>query len=295
MKVLLVTNPSSGSAAKHDRNELSGALSSLGEVETVEPGSLEDFSSEVLAAAKGRDLVVSAGGDGTLNCTVNALVDVLDDLSLALLPMGTGNDLARTLGLADDPVEVARSLAEGRAIELDVGRASGQGAERLFVNACMGGFPVQVNEALEDEEKERLGAAAFIWGGAKALSDLNRSTVRMQDREVPDCVAAGVGNGRTAGGGIEIWPDADPTDGLLDGCALPAAGPADLVKLGASLKLGDHRNIDDVATTRGASIRIESTPGIEINVDGELIGLKTPAVFEVFTKVRVLVPGAAAF
>lgn len=294
MKVLLVTNPSSGSAGKHDRDALLSALGPLGEVQAIEPSSLEDFSSEVLAAARERDLVISAGGDGTLNCTVNALGEVLDDITLALLPMGTGNDLARTLGLGDDPVEVARSLAEGRAIELDVGRAGGQGAERLFLNACMGGFPVQVNEALDEGEKERLGAAAFIWGGAKALSDLDRSTVRLQDREVPDCVAAGVGNGKTAGGGIEIWPDADPTDGLLDGCALPAAGPADLVKLAASLKLGDHRNIAEVATIRGASIRIESTPGIEINVDGELVGLRTPAVFETFTKVRVLVPGAAA-
>ncbi|MFP5351837.1 MAG: diacylglycerol/lipid kinase family protein [Actinomycetota bacterium] len=294
MKLLLVTNPSSGSASKHDREALLRALSPLGEIEAIEPASLDDFASEVLAAARGRDLVVSAGGDGTLNCTVNALEGVLDEVTLALLPLGTGNDLARTLGLQEDPLEVARGLVEGRPIELDVGRASGQGAERLFVNACMGGFPVQVNEALEAEEKERLGAAAFLWGGVKALSDLDRSTVRLQDRDVPNCVAAGVGNGRTAGGGIEIWPDADPTDGLLDACALPAAGPADLVKLGTSLKLGDHRQIPEVFTTRGASIRIESTPDIEINVDGELVGLKTPATFEVFTKARVLVPGAAA-
>lgn len=294
MKVLVVTNPTSGSAAEHHTDDLLTELSPLGEVELVEPASLDEFGERVLSAARGRDLVVSAGGDGTLNCTVNALRDVLSEVRLALLPMGTGNDLARTLGLPADPIEVARGLRQASEIELDVGIATGPAAERLFVNACMGGFPVQVDEALDEGEKERLGAAAFMWGGAKALSDLARSKVTLQDADVPECVAVGVGNGRTVGGGIEVWPQADPTDGTLDGCALPASGPADLVKLGAKLKLGDHAEIPEVTIRRGRSISIEADPRIEINVDGELIGLVTPAIFEIFTKVRVLVPGEEA-
>lgn len=290
MKLLLVTNPSAGRAAKHEKQDLSRRLQALGEVEAIEPASMETFARDVLAAARGCDLVVSAGGDGTLNCTVNALRDVLSDLRLALLPLGTGNDLARTLGLTDDPLEVAAGLRNGREVDLDVGIASGGGAERLFVNACMGGFPVQVDEELDEGEKERLGAAAFLWGGAKALNDLDRSVVRLGDARVADCVAVGVGNGKTAGGGICIWPEADPCDGILDGCALPAAGPADLVKLGAKLKLGDHRDLPGVTTARGSALSVSSEPQIEINVDGELVGLKTPATFEIFTKVRVLLP-----
>lgn len=262
----------------------------MGEVNVVEPTSLEDFPAQVEAAARGVDVVVAAGGDGTFNCTVNALSDRLDDLRLALIPMGTGNDLARTFGLGSDPVEVALGLSEGQTRPLDVGLASGPGAERHFVNACMGGFPVRVNEVLDDDEKEKLGAAAFIWGGAKALADLQRSTVRLDGVVVADCVAAGVGNGRTAGGGIEIWPDADPGDGLLDGCALPASGPAAVVKLAAALKLGDHRNLEGVTTTTGSSIRIEADPQIEVNVDGELIGLRTPATFQIVARAQMLVP-----
>lgn len=294
MNVLLITNPASGGAAKHDRDEIVEALRAIGGVDIVQPGSLEAFGSEVDRAARGRDLVVTAGGDGTFNCTVNALFARLEELALGLLPMGTGNDLARTLGLGTDPVEVARALKEAAARPLDVGRASGAGAERFFVNACMGGFPVQVDDALEEGEKERLGAAAFIWGGAKALADLERSTVRLDGREVLDCVAAGVGNGKSAGGGIEIWPDAEPGDGLLDGCALPARGPGELMKLGAALKLGDHRDSPGVTTTRGASIAIDSDPPIEVNVDGELIGLKTPATFEVAASARILIPAPPA-
>lgn len=292
MKLLLVSNSASGGAGKQDRDEIVAALASLGTVETIEPSSPERFGEEVAAAATGCDLVVAAGGDGTFNCTINALHERVRDLSFALLPMGTGNDLARTFGL-DDPLEVARSLASGTERDLDVCLAVGSGAERYFVNACMGGFPVQVNEALDDSEKERLGAAAFIWGGAKALTDLDRSTVDMDGRRVPDCVAVGVGNGKTCGGGIAVWPDADPGDGRLEGCALPAGGPAALVKLAAKLKLGDHRTLDGVTVTSGSTISIDSDPPIELNVDGELIGLKTPATFEVVARTRLLVPTAA--
>lgn len=295
MSVLLITNPASGGAAKHDRDAIVQALSPLGSVEVLEPSSRDVFDAEVQRAAAGTDLIVSAGGDGTLNCTINALRARLDDLTFGLIPMGTGNDLARTLEIADlDPPEAAATLAEAVEMPLDVGIASGTGAERLFVNACMGGFPVQVNEALTDEEKERLGAAAFVWGGAKALADLDRSTVLLNGVSVPDCVAVGVGNGRTCGGGIEVWPSADPGDGVLDGCALAAGGPAGLVKLGASLKLARHEGLDGVTTVRSSSVSIGAEPVIEINVDGELIGLKTPASFELFTKTRILRPAKPA-
>lgn len=291
MTILLVTNPASGGAAKHDRAAIVEALSALGPVAVLEPSSRDAFDAEVQRAAEGCELVVSAGGDGTLNCTVNALRDRLDSLTFGLIPMGTGNDLARTLGVADlDPPEAAAALIDAEEMPLDVGVASGAGAERLFVNACMGGFPVQVNEVLTDAEKERLGAAAFIWGGAKALADLNRSTVMLNGVAAPDCVAAGVGNGRTCGGGIEVWPSADPGDGVLDGCALAAEGPPGLMKLGASLKLGRHEGLDGVTTVRSPSVSITADPVIEINVDGELIGLKTPASFELFTKTRILRP-----
>jgi hypothetical protein len=88
----------------------------------------------------------------------------------------------------------------------------------------MGGFPVQVNEAIEGDVKERYGPLAFWVGGAKAAADLTRWRLTVDGEEFADVVAAGVGNGRTAGGGIEVWPEADPGDGVLDLCVLPAAG-----------------------------------------------------------------------
>ena len=289
--VLLVQNPASGSADQKLIERIKDVLGELGAVKTLDPADSSEHLEEMLPReAGGSDLVVVAGGDGTLNCTVNGLQDYLDWVTFGLIPMGTGNDLARTLGIPEDPVEAAHAVVSGTIHLHDVARASGGDVRRLFVNACMGGFPVQVDEAVDDEAKRRLGPVAFWVGGAKAATDLTRSTVTVNGNAIEDCVAVGVGNGRTCGGGVEVWPNAQPNDGLLDICALPVSDPKSAVKLLAKIKKGKHLEIDGVMSDRAARVVVEAEPAIDVNVDGELVKLRTPAVFEVIGQTRVLVP-----
>jgi diacylglycerol kinase (ATP) len=206
--------------------------------------------------------------------------------------MGTGNDLARTLGLPSDPVDAARALVRADRATIDLCRASWRGAERYFVNASVGGFPVKVDEAIDRRTKERLGPVAFLWGGIKAATDLERWTVTVNGTTVEDCVAVGVGNGRTAGGGIEVWPDADPDDGCLDVYALPASNALEALQLGGKVRSGGHAQIDDVTFERSGSVTVEATPAMGFNVDGELVGSRTPVTFEVVGKIWMLKPGA---
>ncbi|MDQ3646887.1 MAG: hypothetical protein M3345_08150 [Actinomycetota bacterium] len=293
MTVLLVVNPAAGGADRAVVNQVAEVLVPLGDVELLEaPRDAGAFATEMarrMSDGRTSHLVV-AGGDGTLNCTINALGHPAPGIVLGLVPMGTGNDLARTLGLPDDPEDAARVAVGDRTIDLDVCRASGGGVERLFVNACMGGIAVQVNEAIDDKTKERYGPLAFWIGGAKVLSDLQRFTVVLNGVEVQDCLAAGVGNGRTCGGGLEVWPAAHPDDGVLEACALPAgSGPAAL-KLAVKVKTGTHDEVPEVATVSAEKIELDARPGIELNVDGELVGLKTPATFEPVGKIKIAVP-----
>lgn len=291
MKTLLVSNAQSGGSDAETVASIVTTLGEIGEVEQISPDSLDSFYDDVRGAGRRCDLIVVAGGDGTFNCTVNALKDDLDGRSFGLVPMGTGNDLARTLDLPQDPADAARGLVDARERELDVSRASGPGVDRLFVNACMGGFPVDVNEAIEEGDmKRRLGPFAFWVGGAKALTDMTRFTAKVNGLAVENCVAVGVGNGRTCGGGIEVWPQADPADGQLDACALPVGGAADAVKLAAKVRDGKHLDLVGVTTTRGSRIEIGASEDIEFNVDGELVGLKAPAVFEVIGSLTMRVP-----
>lgn len=280
MRYLVVGNPASSGFSDDVRaavdRELRGAV-------WFTPG-----EGDLREVARDAEVVVIAGGDGTLNHAVNDLADRLTELRFGLVPAGTGNDFARTAGIPDDPVEAARIVARGVEREFDVGRATGGGVSRLFVNACMGGFPVQVDEAIDEKTKDRLGPLAFWAGGAKAAASIERSTVTIDGIELNDCVAAGVGNGRTCGGGIPVWPSADPSDGILDACALAAPSVAAAVKLLLKVRAGAHEDLDEVRPTRGGRVEIDADPPIELNVDGELVGVTTPAAFEVCGSFRLI-------
>ena len=288
MRIVLAANPSSGSADEEDLATAQSILRSHGELTVLQPGDPEALTAQ-LSEADG-DLFIVSGGDGTLNLAINALRERLGDIELGLLPRGTGNDLARTLDIPTDAAEAATVAVTGSPLPLDVWRAKSANVDRLFVNACMGGFPVKVNESITDDMKRFLGPVAFWVGGAKAATDIQKYVVNVNGSETKDCLAVGVGNGRTCGGGIEVWPQADPRDGSLDACALAADGILEAAKLAARVKGGGHLELSGVVSTRGERIEIEATPQLELNVDGELVGLQTPVVFELFTSTHFKVP-----
>ena len=281
VRVAVVFNPGSGQSNAELQAEVVDALVGLGEVHSIQPSGEETFAEEVRTGTEGADIVVAGGGDGTLSLVINALEARLSQLTFAVVPLGTGNDFARTLGLAPDPIRAAASLTHAAIQEVDVGVASGDIVRRLFMNGCLGGFPVEANKAIDSDLKRKLGPLAFVAGGAKALGSLETSTVTVNERRIPDCIAVGIGNGRTAGGGIEMWPSALPDDGLLDLCALSATSIPEAVLLGAKVKAGNHQDAEGTVMIRGSEFSIDADPAMEFNVDGELVGLRTPARFEV--------------
>ena len=288
MKILLIANPSSGGSEADTVATIEDVLAESGDVRCLEP-SLEGFNLEVSQAARDSDMVVVEGGDGTFSRVVNAFETRLAGIVFALIPTGTGNDLARTLHLPEDPTEAARIATGSTERSIDVGRATGADVQGLFVNACVGGFPVAMNEAVDQEMKSRLGPLAFWVGGAKMAAELPRSTVTLNGTEVRDCVAVGVGNGMTSGGGVRLWPQAVIDDGILDACALPAPDAAAAARLALRVRRGTHGELDDVQVTRGPKIEVDSDPPIEVNVDGELIGLTTPVTFDVAGRATIKV------
>ena len=289
--MLLITNPASGGSDDADLTALIEALGGPPSVVHVTPA-LDEIHDVMGNEARDADVVVVAGGDGTLHVVVDALEDDLHRTTIGLIPLGTGNDLARTLGIPDEPIEAARAVVAGRDARIDVAVAeTADGVRRRFLNASIGGFPVAVDEAVSDRLKRAVGPAAYTMASVQVATDLPRYTVTLDGRVIEDCLAAGVGNGRTVGGGIPMWPDADPGDGLLDGCAVPAGGIADAVKVGVRVRAGTHDELPEVITTRGGEIRIDADPPMEMNVDGELIGVRTPVTFRLDGTTTVRVPG----
>lgn len=233
------------------------------------------------AHQSGAELVVAAGGDGTVHLVANGLMaggsTAQTRPALGVLPLGTGNDLARTLGvpIGLHPIEAIDALrrADRRTIDLiQVTHDDDSGATDYAINVCAGGFSGTVDEVLTDELKSAWGPLAYLVGAVQALPQIEDYDTRISwDGGPEERIAAYnvvVANGRTAGGGKPVAPRASLEDGLLDVVIVRA--DADLVRLAARVLAGDYLDDPDIVFNRAASVRVRSQPGMWFNVDGEL-------------------------
>ena len=242
---------------------------------TSAPGELDG----VLHRAGCRRILV-AGGDGSLHAVVRALHrrHELGSRTLGLIPLGTGNDFARTLGIPLDPAEAAAAFLNGTARPMDllVDELGG-----VVVNNVHAGASAQASRR-GARWKERLGPFGFgILGypiGA-ALAAFRPPFVRLRI-EVDDQVVAdmdrhilmvAVGNGASVGGGTELNPEADPQDGKLDVMVSFSTGPLERFAYAVELYRGRHPERDDVVTHRGHQVTI-SGEDFWLAADGEIQG-----------------------
>lgn len=285
MRVLY--NSNAGSAAEADVD----ALRAVPGVELVDCQDPDDtIAAAADAAHSGVDLVVAAGGDGTVHLVANGLMKAGPSAdtrpALGVLPLGTGNDFARTLGLSlkTPPIEALDALRRAERPCLDLIRVSHEGDGEhtdYAINVCAGGFSGAVDEVLTSEMKETWGPLAYLVGAVKAMPDLSEYDTRFAwDGGQPERIAAYnvvVANARTAGGGKPVAPRANPEDGLLDVVVVRAH--ADIARLAARVLAGEYLDDEDIVFRRAAALHIESMPGMWFNVDGEL-RTNVPVTFE---------------
>jgi YegS/Rv2252/BmrU family lipid kinase len=271
VKLLVVTNASAGGTGD---NRVEAAVAVLREGADVRMASCREPADldAILGERDGRTPVV-VGGDGSVHTAVAALRR-LGELSageaLGLVPLGTGNDLARTLGVPLDPAAAARALLTGRARPLDllVDDAGG-----VVVNAAHLGVGAEAADRA-GALKDRLGKAAYAVGSVLAGAGATGWDLRVAVDGEPvgldgPVLMVGVANGRTIGGGAELAPDAEPDDGLLDVVVATSTGPVARLRFGVALREGEHVERDDVLTVRGRTVRVTGD-AFPVNADGEL-------------------------
>src|SRR2546428_12664070 len=163
------------------------------------------------------DLLIAAGGDGTLNEVVHGLMDLSEVARpvLGVVPLGTANDFATGCGVPHDPEQALALCMEGRGVPVDVGKAN----EHWFLNAASIGFGAEITATTPPELKRVLGPAAYAVMGAILAMNVHhyRGRLTLPDREIAGSgPVAIIGNGRQAGGGAQVTPRAWINDGLLD-------------------------------------------------------------------------------
>lgn len=227
------------------------------------------------AVSQGAECVVAAGGDGTINSVVNAIQQLGADVRLGVIPLGTGNDLARTLAIPDDPESALSVAFSGPEQLIDLYVVEWAGTRRFGINVAAGGFSGQVDEVLSSELKATWGPMAYLVGAAQVVPNLEKYTTHIAiDDEAPQRIQAlniVVANGRTAAGGRPVAPAANPCDGMLDVVIVEHGTAAELAKVATQLVAGNYLDSPLVTQQRVRRIRVASKPGMWFNVDGELI------------------------
>ena len=282
MKPCLIVNPIAGSIK--DLDVLLKQLRRLRPAElhlTHKTGDAEIFARKAIRA--GCNYVIAGGGDGTLNEVVNGIATprCARAVCIGVVPLGTGNDFARSLGLPATLEENIDILLAKQTAPIDLVRVRSD-RTRYFVNVSTGGFSGLVNEKLTPEIKHAWGPLAYVRSAAAALPELHayRTTIVLDgtERLSIDLYNVIIANGRFVAAGLPIAPNADPSDGLLDLVLIPKLPKPEMALLATEMVLGKHLSSNALIFRRAKKISVRSRPGMWFNVDGEAVG-NEPAVF----------------
>lgn len=230
------------------------------------------------------DVIVAAGGDGTVNEVANGIMRTTTQpqAAMAVIPFGTANDFATGCGIPPSPREALQLAATGRVHPIDVGKVN----EDYFVNVASGGFGAEVTASTPKEMKQALGGAAYSLMGVVTAMKMKPYHAKFSsgDRtEEGAMLIMAVGNGRQCGGGFQVAPQAVLDDGLLD---VLVVHDIEVSKMG--LVFNELLTMDDpenqyVTYVQLASLNINSDRPLQLNLDGEPVR-ETSYAFEVLPR-----------
>lgn len=274
---LLIVNRKSGSS-NSDLNDGLKLLEeeglSLIKLFTSDPKEIISFISRYADQA---DRVIIGGGDGTISLAAKELIK--HRLTLGILPMGTANDLARTLSIPTSVQEACRIITQGRRLRIDIGMVN----DRYFFNVAHIGLGVGVTHYLSKEIKNRWGILGYARSALEAIKS-HRSfwSIIKCDGHIQrlQTIQIAVGNGRHYGGGMTIIDEAAIDDHLLHLYSLLPQPWWTILSTAFAIKTGQLQNRDGVQVMRGREIEIRTNSSQAVSADGEII-TQTPVKFKV--------------
>jgi YegS/Rv2252/BmrU family lipid kinase len=292
----VIFNPvARGDKARHLRRQ----LDALGAQCTLKPTALPEDARRLAAeaVAEGFDLIVAAGGDGTVNEVLNGIGAAPDGFArarLGVLPLGTVNVFARELKI---PLKVERAwevLQRGRELKIDLPRAefSADGVlqKRYFCQLAGAGLDARAIELVDWRHKKQVGKLAYVIAGLRALGEKKpQITVRANGQSATGELVL-IGNGKFYGGSFAILPLADLRDGRLDICVLSRVNWTVLLRSAPGLLLRGKLPASVAQHLSAASFELTSESSAAFELDGEWVG-KLPVTFSIEReKLRVVVP-----
>lgn len=237
------------------------------------------------------DLVIAAGGDGTINEVVNGLAEQPYRPKLGILPMGTTNDFARAINMPRTIEKACDVLCEGIEMPIDVGKAN----DNFFINIAGGGKLTELTYDVPSRLKTMLGQLAYYLKGIEMLPSLRPTNVRIEyDGRLfeGDIMLFLVSNTNSVGGFEKLAPNASLNDGMFDMLILQKTNLAEFIRLASLALKGEHMNDPKLICVQASRINIHSDEKMQLNIDGEYGGDMPGQIVNLYQHLRLIVPKA---
>jgi len=276
-RALLIVNAKSRSGEAQAQAAIEALQSHGIEPVHVECGRREELSPLIVKHRDGVECAVVGGGDGTLNAAALGVIEA--GLPLGILPFGTANDLARTLGIPFDLDGAAQVIADGHTRKIDLGLVNGQ----PFFNVASLGLSAELAQKLTRDIKRRFGRLGYALVAMKVLAQAKpfRATITSETESVRvRTLQIAVGNGRFYGGGNAVEKDAAIDDQHLDLYSLELERAWKLAFMARSFRYGEHGAWSEVRAIRAREFDIRTRRPRPVNADGEIV-TQTPAHFSI--------------
>ena len=263
---LLLINPAAR-RGESEISELTAQLESLGRVLAPPAGDVAQSRAAIAEYAPGVARVVIGGGDGTVSAVLPALLAA--DRPLGVLPLGTANDFARSLGIRD-PGHALLAIVRGFSKRVDVGIVN----RRPFLNAVGIGLGPRINADLAREAKSRFGIVSYLLSflrhareerSVRAEITCDGRTARARTLQIT------IGNGIHYGGGMTVAEDASLEDGLLDVVSIRPQGAWQILSQGVALRSGKVEDAPRVDVFRGQRVAVRTRRPMDVTADGERV------------------------
>jgi diacylglycerol kinase (ATP) len=291
MKYLIILNPSSQHGKTLElKDSLVSTLKGLGlDFMLHVSSSLADIVETVKNNLDNYTNFISFGGDGTIHCIANILVNT--DKNLGCIPMGSGNDIARNLNIPLEMEDACQVLKNCHIKRIDMGLIN---SKYYYLAVAGAGFDSVVNDLANNTKFPIKGPAKYTYSVYKTLITYRSKKFNVKydgTQRTIDAMFLVVGNMASYGGGMKITPNADPEDGILDVCIIKRMSKLHFIKIFTSVFKGEHISDEFVEYFRAENVEIDSEYNFSVFADGEYI-CKLPVKFEVAKKSLNFIVGA---
>jgi len=294
VRACVIFNPAAkGEKAKRFRRHLDQIGSQCALKLTTAPGDARRVAAE--AVGEGYEIIVAAGGDGTLNEVLNGLGDAPEGFErarLGVLPLGTVNVFARELAIPGRLDLAWKIICRGRETRIDLPcvQCGANQERRYFAQLAGAGLDARAIELVQWTLKKMIGPLAYVLAGLDALRETPSKIIADGGGNSVTGQLVLIGNGHLYGGPYRVFPKADLRDGLLDVCVFPRAGWLTLARCALPLLLGGRLPPAAVRVFQAESVALSSPSPTPLEADGELLG-RLPAAFSLQrSRLRVIVP-----